>query len=110
MYGLPKIHKLGFPLRPIVASNQSPTYNLANFFTWILSSVRNDNINIQSADLLLDLLGDIVLDESDTFVSIDVVAVFSNIPVDPALTILGNRWDEIKKFVYQLQKNYFLNP
>ena len=30
-YGLPKIHKPDVPLRPIVASQGSPTYNLAKY-------------------------------------------------------------------------------
>ena len=32
IYGLPEIHKLGIPLRPIVDTIGSPTYRLAKFF------------------------------------------------------------------------------
>ena len=35
-YGLPKIHKPDVPLRPIVASQGSPTYNLAKYLAEIL--------------------------------------------------------------------------
>ena len=37
LYGLPKIHKPEVPLRPIVSSIDSPTYNLAKFLTRIVS-------------------------------------------------------------------------
>ena len=37
LYGLPKIHKPEVPLRPIVSSIDSPTYNLAKFLTRIIS-------------------------------------------------------------------------
>ena len=37
LYGLPKIHKLEVPLRPIASSIDSPTYNLAKFITRIIS-------------------------------------------------------------------------
>ena len=37
MYGLPKIHKAGTPLRPIVSSLGSITYNVAKYLAKILS-------------------------------------------------------------------------
>ena len=37
MYGLPKIHKDGIPLRPIVSAIGSPTYRLAKQLAGILS-------------------------------------------------------------------------
>ena len=37
MYGLPKIHKEGVPLRPIVLSIGSPTYKLAKEMAKILT-------------------------------------------------------------------------
>ena len=40
LYGLPKIHKPEVPLRPIVSSIGSPTYNLAKFLTHIVSGIR----------------------------------------------------------------------
>ena len=36
-YGLPKIHKVGHPLRPIVSFVGSPTYNLASYFSNAIS-------------------------------------------------------------------------
>ena len=37
IYGLPKIHKEGAPLRPIVSSINSVTYNIAKYLATILS-------------------------------------------------------------------------
>ena len=37
IYGLPKIHKVGIPLRPIVCTIGSPTYGLAKELAGILS-------------------------------------------------------------------------
>ncbi|KAJ8029631.1 hypothetical protein HOLleu_29075 [Holothuria leucospilota] len=36
-YGLPKVHKEGIPLRPIVSSINSPSYNLARHLADILT-------------------------------------------------------------------------
>ena len=37
LYGLPKIHKEGTPLRPIVPNINAPTYKLAKFLTKLIS-------------------------------------------------------------------------
>ncbi|KAJ8019710.1 hypothetical protein HOLleu_41397 [Holothuria leucospilota] len=37
IYGLPKVHKEGIPLRPIVSSINSPSYNLARDLADILT-------------------------------------------------------------------------
>ena len=39
IYGLPKIHKEGVPLRPIVNTIGSPTYELAKFVAKWLGSL-----------------------------------------------------------------------
>ena len=37
VYGLPKIHKIGFPFRPIVSFINSPLYNLSKFIAVLLT-------------------------------------------------------------------------
>jgi hypothetical protein len=34
LYGLPKIHKVGVPLRPIVSNIGTPTYQLSKYLAW----------------------------------------------------------------------------
>ena len=36
LYGLPKIHKPNIPLRPILSSIRSPSYNIAKFLVFLL--------------------------------------------------------------------------
>ena len=36
LYGLPKLHKPGFPMRPIVSFCGSPTYQLSKYLTRII--------------------------------------------------------------------------
>ncbi|KAG8239602.1 hypothetical protein J437_LFUL018654 [Ladona fulva] len=40
LYGLPKIHKEGAPLRPIVSAINSPTYNLAKVLSSLMAPLR----------------------------------------------------------------------
>ena len=44
-YGLPKIHKTGIPLRPIVSFINSPTYDVSSYLAKILSPVVGNTVN-----------------------------------------------------------------
>uniref|UniRef100_A0A1B0DR08 Reverse transcriptase domain-containing protein n=1 Tax=Phlebotomus papatasi TaxID=29031 RepID=A0A1B0DR08_PHLPP len=43
IYGLPKIHKEGMPLRPIVSCIGTPTYHLSKFCSGILKKITNES-------------------------------------------------------------------
>ena len=44
LYGLPKIHKRGAPIRPILSACGTPAYNLAKYLVLILSPLKKFNI------------------------------------------------------------------
>ncbi|XP_046393740.1 uncharacterized protein LOC124161462 [Ischnura elegans] len=70
LYGLPKIHKDGAPLRPIVSAIGSPTYNLAKFLTNILSPhVGNCDHHIKNSSEFVKTLADFQLGEDDIIMS-----------------------------------------
>ena len=43
LYGLPKIHKEGFPLRPIVSNIGAPTYQLSKYLAGILRQLTGNS-------------------------------------------------------------------
>ena len=88
-YGLPKVHKAGAPLRPIVASRGSITYDVARFVADILAPIvgKNGYALKNSADLVKQL-SNCQLDEDDVLVSFDVTALFTCVPVDKSLDII----------------------
>ena len=43
IYGLPNLHKQGIPLRPIVSTLNSPTYNLSKFLSNSISNILGKN-------------------------------------------------------------------
>ena len=45
LYGLPKIHKPGIPLRPIVSFVNSLTYNVSRYLAGILSPIVGNTVN-----------------------------------------------------------------
>ena len=95
IYGLPKIHKPGIPLRPIVAYTGAPTYALSKFMAEILGNLRDESKNVRSSSDLKTKLADITLGPNDVVVSFDVVALFTSILVSLAVDIIKERWNEL---------------
>ncbi len=84
-YGLPKIQEKRVPLRPIVASRWSVTYQVARHLVHILSPLvtRKPHILKNSAELV-KVLVPIQLEEDDIIVWFHDTAVFTSVPVDVA--------------------------
>ena len=98
-YGLPKIHKDGFPLRIIVSTINSPLYSIANFVNKILTrSFPSARSHTKNSFELYKSLSNFRIKEADVLLSLDVVSMFTNIPVDLALLGINNRWSYIEKF------------
>ncbi|PNF20263.1 hypothetical protein B7P43_G15436 [Cryptotermes secundus] len=92
LHGLPKIHKAGIPLRPIINSIGSPCYTLAGFLHRILSpSAGKSDTVVKNSAYFLQLLKAVYLHSQDTLVSFDVVSLFTIVPVDEILQIIENK-------------------
>ena len=88
-YGLPKIHKLDTPLRPIVSSCGSVTYGVAKELAKILKPlVVKSPHHINSTQDFAEQVNHITLTPGECLSSYDVSALFTSVPVDPALNII----------------------
>ena len=89
------MHKVGDPLRPIVASRGSITYNLAAFVAGILSPLMGQNgHSLKNSSEMVRELRDCQLDETDVLVSFDVTALFTSVPVDQSLDVILDRLEK----------------
>lgn len=89
LYGLPKIHKKGTPLRPIVSSIDSPTYKLAKHLANILQPlVGTTSSYVKDSEDFVTKLEGTDLQEDDVFVSFDVVSLFTKVPTGEALRVI----------------------
>jgi hypothetical protein len=89
IYGLPKIHKKDAPLRPIVNTIGSPTYELAKHVAKILSPlVGHTDSFIKDSNEFIKIIEKEKLKPEDTLISFDVVSLFTKIPLDEAIQVV----------------------
>ena len=87
-YGLPKVHKEGTPLGPIVSLPGTPTYKLAKYLWRRLHPLTmNSQHSIDNAKQFLEKLSNIHLDVDDMMVSFDVTALFTSIDLHLAMDV-----------------------
>ena len=88
-YWHPKIHKPDTPLRPIVSSCGSVTYGVAKELAKILKLlVGKSPYHINSTHEFVEQVKHITLAPGEYLSSYDVSALFTSVPVDPALKVI----------------------
>jgi hypothetical protein len=113
MYGLPKIHKQGVPLRPIVSSIGSPLQELARFLAGLYHhKVEKRESFVKDSTYFVEKIINIHLDSNDILVSFDVESLFTNIPIDETCNIFNNEYepaDYILELFKHCTKNTFFS-
>ena len=103
-YGLPKDHKVGLPLRPVVSTCGSPLSNVSLLLERILNQLlRFIPAHLASTEDCIKVLHSLgKLPDNCIVASMDVVALYTNIPIDDssdtALEMLDEHSQEIDMF------------
>lgn len=85
-FGLPKIHKQDCPLRPIVNTIKSPTYFISKYLAGLLKPcVGKTEAYVKNSSALVPALESLVWAPLALFVSLDVVSLYTNVPVQQTL-------------------------
>ena len=83
IYGLLKIHKNGAPLRPIVNTIGSPTYNLVKHLAKTLKPLAGNTTSyIKDSTHFIQEIKNLILDDNDMLVMFDVVSLYMKILVE----------------------------
>ena len=94
-YGLPKIHKQDTPLRPIVSSTGTVSYNTSKELARILKPlVGKSQHHLQNTKDFIQQIRDVKLQQDETIISYDVKALFTSVPIQPVLNIIKNRLEK----------------
>ena len=93
-YATIKTHKDNLPIRPIVAFNDSPTYELAKFLSKILMPLTDTAPQkLKNTYQIKDTLKELIVPSNHILVSFDVKALFTSIPIDFALEAIKEALD-----------------
>ena len=92
LYGLPKIHKPNFSIefnfRPIFAAYNAPSYRLAKFLVPILKPLTTNIYTVENSYSFVDNIINIPNSNNYYMASIDVVNLFTNVPVIETINII----------------------
>ena len=91
-YGLPKIHRPGMPLRPIISTTGTVTYNTAKELAKILKPlVGLSSHHVHNTRDFIDHIKDVRLRQGECIISYDVTALFTSVPIQPVLNIIQQK-------------------
>ena len=97
-YGLPKIHKTGNPLRPIVSSKGLVTYGVAKVLSKVIQLlVGKSPHHIQSTSDFVSKAKGFILQPGECLSSYDVTSLFTSVPIDPALNVIKDLLEKDEK-------------
>ena len=98
-YGLPKIHKTGTPLRPLVSSRGSATYGVAKVIAKMLKPLADKSPHhLRSTSDFVNKVREITLLPGECLMSYDVTTLFTSVPIDPALNIIKDLLEKDDNF------------
>ena len=94
-YGLPKVHKQGIPLRPIISSRGSVSYETAKELAKILKPlIGKSPHHVHNNKDFLDSTKNIKIEDDECIMSYDVTALFTSIPIDTTISIIRKQLEE----------------
>ena len=90
LYGLCKVHKANYPLRPVISMVNTSEYELGKYLdTFIQPNIPSSYIT-NSTDQFLDNLKHYDFSPNDQTVSFDVVSLYTNIPLLETIKIISD--------------------
>ena len=95
LYGLPKVHKTGCPVRPILSSIGTFNYKLAKFFVSLLQPLTTNSNSVHDSFSFAKEISSFP-NQNYVMASFDVTSLFTNIPLNESIDLctellFGNR-------------------
>ena len=93
MYGLPKTHKVGIPVRPILSMINSAQHNLSHYLTTVLEPVLEifATNNIKDSFTFAQEVKKFAINSDRSFLcSFDICSLFTNVPLTETIQICSD--------------------
>ncbi|KFD47373.1 hypothetical protein M514_11736 [Trichuris suis] len=108
LYGLPKLHKPGIPLRPIVSTVGSTTSELSRYLKKIIQPLTGKEPSfVKNSTTLVDEIRNWPLSPDEILVSYDVKELFPSIPISHTLKTLYELLNKDKTLANRTKLNPF---
>jgi hypothetical protein len=106
LYGLPKIHKEGFPLRKNVSNIGAPTYQLSKYLAGLLSQLTGNSAHKEkNPSQFVQILESLRVQPEDVMVNFHVVFLSTNVPILDSLELLSHHFeDDVLTFLKPYQQ------
>ena len=96
-YGLPKVHKPGMPLRPIISSIGSVTHTTAKELARIIKPlVGGSSHHVKNNMDFIQNIEGIQLRPDQCMMSFDVESLFTSVPIEPSIAIIKKLLEDDK--------------
>ena len=91
LYGLPKVHKIGLPLRPILSACGTHNFNLSQALVPLISFLTNNDYILKNSQDFTNFITNVPNANSLYMCSFDIESLYTNIPVLETIDIILNR-------------------
>ena len=107
LYGLPKIHKVDCPIRPILSAIGTFNYNLAKFLVPILNPLTHNDFTVKNSIDFAKEINKFRFTDEIFLASFDVKSLFTNIPLQETIEICVNECERLGLVPYNLTHKQF---
>jgi hypothetical protein len=106
LYGLPKIHKAGAPIRPIISAIGTYNYKLAKVLNQYLEPLVDKTYMLKDTFEFVNKVRDLDTNSDQYLVSFDVESLYTNIPITETIDIILRLAypDENTEFFHDIRK------
>ena len=108
-YGLVKIHKTNFPVRPIISAINTPTYYLSKMLAkFLFNNLKRPSSHVNNSLDLKQKIENVCAPMGYTIISLDVISLFTNVADYLIFDSLEKRWNQLYNFC-ELNCSEFIN-
>ncbi|XP_038117299.1 uncharacterized protein LOC119769342 [Culex quinquefasciatus] len=108
IYGQPKAHKPGLPLRPVVPNITAPSYHLSKFVGQMIRKSIHSQYNVKNSFEFCEFINTVTLPPGHVLISLDVVSLFTCIPKVLVTHDIIYGWDNIREHANNICLDLFL--